>query len=433
MAAVLAREPESLEAWLVLTECRLAAGDAAGAEDRWRRAAALAPEDRSVLWTGTNCALIGGRPHEAAARARRLGELFPDDPGVARVVGVVAASQNRTDDALACLRRIQAQAPDGPDARLLRAELGLLGKRPRRELVADARRAVDEMLADDPNDARAHRLRIRLARRGSVARWSPSRAGVEELEALNDALHVGVPVHAEVREAALRALSAALVAPWVVAVLVGFYVVAITMWWVLAGLGAVGTWAVVFWFVARRRRDALEVVPLLGRERAATAASVGAMATGIACTVVGVAALFALFPFDAMAAKGLGLGESTRERTFFPTSTTPWPTVPTTVAPPGLPPGQVGSGPTLPGTSPSITVPITSPPTGFTVPLPPVTREVTTFDRSLGLAELRYLTIVAIATMLVGALIVLEAVDLRRRAVPDGAGMLLTSRRARPG
>lgn len=453
-AAILATDPTDVDAILFTIECRLTARDGPGAEALWNRAISLDPDVPEVVAMGAWTALECDRPDDAHNRACRLVDIEPGAPRTAVVMAITAASLGKVDEALSWVRRLQATEPDSYRLLVVRAQIGIrLRDRPdRRDVASSADAAVREMLARDPEDPVAHRLRIALASRPAAG----GRKAEAELGALIDAVRAGVPVHAQLGDAAFRALTAFLLLPWFVAAYVGYGLMWATEQWFSAVALAFAVWLLPFSIVARRRRRVLRLIPLLGRATAVRSATEAAIPAGVVCIAAGVGLLVAARPFDAAEAKRWSLGTGTKtvyvadstaqtiptpaapsappatlapqgtvgtesSTTDFPPMTIPTPgatsapaSSPATLAPPGA--GLTGGARSNTMEAPPVpSTPAFTPPT-VSIPEVPKKREMPTFDEDRGVAALRYLAAVGATTALVGALTTAESLQLRRLA-----------------
>lgn len=138
---VLARDPESAEAWHLLGLARRQAGDAEGAVKAIGRALELAPGIAAAHFNLGNALAALGRIEEAAARYRQALALAPGFGAAHNNLGSVLERQGRAAEAAAHFERAVALSPDDAEAALnLCAARHAQGRL--EEALALARRAV---------------------------------------------------------------------------------------------------------------------------------------------------------------------------------------------------------------------------------------------------------------------------------------------------
>jgi len=142
-----------------------AAGQFAGACDRFGRAAAAEPARAARRQNLARCfeawgwqALRGRRPGEAVLLFRRGLEQAPDDPGLLRAAGIAAIHSGHAGEAIEPLERSLA-VDDDPQVRLLLARLY-----DRRDLPDQALHHLRALLDGHPTHEDARRLREKIER-----------------------------------------------------------------------------------------------------------------------------------------------------------------------------------------------------------------------------------------------------------------------------
>ncbi|WP_298966143.1 tetratricopeptide repeat protein [uncultured Methylobacterium sp.] len=127
-----------------------AAGDRAGAEALYRRAAARDPQNAFAHHLVGRCLHAAGRSAEAADALARAVALRPRDPGMRADLGDALLAAGRRDEAAAAFRRVAKLDPAHPAA--ARATLGLAALDPPAQAVASLRR----LIATQPGAPEAH-------------------------------------------------------------------------------------------------------------------------------------------------------------------------------------------------------------------------------------------------------------------------------------
>lgn len=161
--------PEAPEAWLLLGELQLTAGDAAAAEAAFDRAAAVTEEDAVAARLGKARALLAqgeldaARPLVAAARKAQ-----PANPIANYLQALLAVEDGALPEASAALERVFQRLPDHLPSRYLRALVAF--REDRGEQALDD---LERVLARDPGNPRARLLlaavRTRLGEPGAAA------------------------------------------------------------------------------------------------------------------------------------------------------------------------------------------------------------------------------------------------------------------------
>jgi len=135
---------------------RRMAEDPEGAFDAYRRALEIDPGNPTILNNLANLYRSLGREEEAAA-ALKAADLSGATPFVLIARGDLELAQGKSRKALRLYRRAHRMAPDLPEPLVAIARLELGRDRPRA-----ARRALDQALARDPENAAAKRLEPRI-------------------------------------------------------------------------------------------------------------------------------------------------------------------------------------------------------------------------------------------------------------------------------
>ncbi len=117
-----------------------AAGDRAGAEALYRRAAARDPQNAFAHHLVGRCLHAAGRSAEAAEALARAVALRPRDPGMRADLGDALLAAGRRDEAAAAYRRVAKLDPSHPAA--ARAALGLAAVDPPARAAASLRRLI---------------------------------------------------------------------------------------------------------------------------------------------------------------------------------------------------------------------------------------------------------------------------------------------------
>jgi tetratricopeptide (TPR) repeat protein len=103
------------EAWRLIAEHRMAAGDPAGADAAWANHVAITTAGPALL--GAAAALIANRHADAERMLRAHLARHPDDPAALRMLAELAMRATRWEDAAALLERCLALAPEFAAAR----------------------------------------------------------------------------------------------------------------------------------------------------------------------------------------------------------------------------------------------------------------------------------------------------------------------------
>jgi cytochrome c-type biogenesis protein CcmH len=135
LAERLEREPSDLDGWMRLGRSWSVLGEADKAADAYEKAAALRPDDVSILLRAVEALLKGHAiteplPPRAIAILRRIEAVRPDEPAVLWYMGLVATREGRLDVTRSYWQRLLAQLPpDGKDTEMVKAALDALNKK----------------------------------------------------------------------------------------------------------------------------------------------------------------------------------------------------------------------------------------------------------------------------------------------------------------
>lgn len=154
LAALLERQPDLPEGWVLLGELSLAEGNAAGATQAFERAGELLPEHDLRDDIGRVRAHLAAGRHQAAETALRpLLERNPDNPLLQYLQAFVQRAAGDLEAAHQSLQQVRAALPEHPGSDLLFGEVQFL-----RGSYEQARSALREFLVQVPGHLPALKL-----------------------------------------------------------------------------------------------------------------------------------------------------------------------------------------------------------------------------------------------------------------------------------
>jgi predicted Zn-dependent protease len=154
-----ALKPDVGEAWRLIAEHRMEAGDPAGADAAWANHVAITTAGPALL--GPAAALIANRLADAERMLRAHLAKHPEDPPALRMLAELAMRAARWEDAAALLERCLALAPDFAAARHSYA-LALHEQHRTKE----ARAQIEQLLSGEPGNPVYLNLKANVLGRG---------------------------------------------------------------------------------------------------------------------------------------------------------------------------------------------------------------------------------------------------------------------------
>jgi hypothetical protein len=336
-----AQEPDSFTVHLLRARCLLELRENAGAEQSWRRATELQPEDVGIAAIGVRCAIRLQLDEQVWARAVRLRSLAPDLPLARYWYAIAAAVTKRDAIAYKEVEAVTRMDPTSDWPLHVAAEVDLVISGRKRRVAVEAEEAAELLLGRNPLDQGAHQIRLRAAALREVASRRKRPAAERRLSYLTDAARAGVqPGPGELRSVVIKAMAPlAPVLFWLVAMFLAAPLVE-TISWFVALVGVVILGAMTYVAGWRRIRRIAADLPAAGRTRLLRPVVRTIYTTSGVIGAIAAVLLVVLFPYTQSHALSLGLGQPSGESTRIVVVTAA-PTVPTftppTVSIPGVP------------------------------------------------------------------------------------------------
>lgn len=307
---LVAQFPGSSATHVLQGDCLLAAGRVREAEHSATQATTLAPDDPECAILAVRCAIDTDKD-ALWARVQRLQELDAITYRSRYWTVIGTASAGREALAFDLLRRLESEFAGSLEPRYAAAEVDLIvaaQHRFRRPHIAAA--IAVELLAHDPLDQRAHRLRRRAAGvrpAGSSTRWA-----AEELTHVRQATAAGVlPPPTYVKGLTVKAvgpLGLGLVG--LACTLALAAAVDGGLAWYIGVLVATAAWSLACVVVFHRIAAVSMLLPELGRARLLRPVTRSLTVTAVVLAVCAIAALVTMFPYDVERATSLGFSNT---------------------------------------------------------------------------------------------------------------------------
>lgn len=293
---LVAQFPDSSAAHVLQGDCLMAANRFADAERSSSRATALAPDDPLCAILAVRCAQNGNLLWTRIQRLQALDSVSYRSQYWS-VIGT--ASSGREALALELLAKLEADFAGSLEPLYAAAEIDLIfaARYPsRRPDIAVAK--ATKLLAHDPLDQRAHRLRTRAANLHPKGR--SLRRATERLTHVRQASAAGVlPPPEFVKRLAVEAVGPLGLGFVGLACTLGLAaVVDAGLSWYIGVVAASAAWVLACALVFRRIKTVSMLLPELGRARLLRPVARSLTATGLLLAACAAVALALMFPYD---------------------------------------------------------------------------------------------------------------------------------------